>query len=797
MRAVITGAVLAATLCAAPPSAAAGDVTIRRTAHGVPHIRATDFRSLGYGIGYAFARDNACSLLEDVVTVRGERSRFFGPDRSYRSNALSVEFNNLDSDFFFTQLNASRRIERLLLQDPPRGPSRRARAVAEGYAAGFNHYVQRVGARRLPAPCRNAAWVRPITALDVHRRLYQLAIFASSGFFLSGIAQAAPPQAGAPPASLVPARLPDRLPPGALPRSDTLGLGSNAIALGREATRNGRGLLLANPHFPWEGSERFYEMHLTIPGRLDVFGAGLFGVPAVNIGHTAGVAWSHTVSTAYRFTPVELRLAPGDPTSYVVDGTTEPMTTQDVTVMVAGPSGGLEPRTRRLYSTRYGPLVHAPDLFLTWGTATAYALHDANADNVRLLDQFLAMDAAQDVAGLRRAQDRWQAIPWVNTLAADRGGTAYYADQSVVPHVTDAQVEQCVTSPVGRALLALARLPVLDGSRSACDWGRDADAVVPGIFGPGRLPRLERADYVANSNDSHWLSNPRRPLVGFPSIIGTEATQRSTRTRLALKMIEGRLSGDDGLGPAGFTPALLRRIALNNRNHTGELLRDDLVTMCRRSPVVVLADGRVVDIAEACPVLERWDLRGDLDSRGAALWRLFLAGVLNTAEPFWANEFDPEDPVGTPNGLNPANVEVLQSLGAAVQALRDKGIALHERWGNVFHASIQGERIPMHGCDGAEGCFNAMGAYNQPDPFRVDLGASFVMTTGFADEGPETHALLAYSQSTSPDSPYRSDQTGLLAAKRWPRIPFRRRDVRRAATGRTLRFKVPSAVTPG
>ena len=49
-------------------------------------------------------------------------------------------------------------------------------------------------------------------------------------------------------------------------------------------------------------------------------GASLFGVPLVLIGHTRTLAWSHTVSTARRFTPYEERLVPGDPTAYMYDG---------------------------------------------------------------------------------------------------------------------------------------------------------------------------------------------------------------------------------------------------------------------------------------------------------------------------------------------------------------------------------------------------------------------------------------------------------------------------------------------
>ena len=36
-----------------------------------------------------------------------------------------------------------------------------------------------------------------------------------------------------------------------------------------------------------------------------------------NIGWNEGVAWTHTVSTAYRFTPYEYQLVPGAPTTYL------------------------------------------------------------------------------------------------------------------------------------------------------------------------------------------------------------------------------------------------------------------------------------------------------------------------------------------------------------------------------------------------------------------------------------------------------------------------------------------------
>ena len=63
------------------PGAAAGwlSAQIRYTTGGIPHILAHDWAGLGFGYGYAFARDNLCTMANDYVTVEAQRSRYFGP----------------------------------------------------------------------------------------------------------------------------------------------------------------------------------------------------------------------------------------------------------------------------------------------------------------------------------------------------------------------------------------------------------------------------------------------------------------------------------------------------------------------------------------------------------------------------------------------------------------------------------------------------------------------------------------------------------------------------------------------
>src|SRR5918997_63435 len=179
----------AATAAAAPPN-----VKIRRTDHGIPHIKARGYYGIGYGYGYAFAQDNLCEIAETYVTANAERSRYFGPDGSYQSRGNGTTPNNLDSDIFFQRIKDDRVVEGLLAQPPPNGPVPQIRKGVRGYVAGYNAYLAKTGVANLPDKrCRGAAWVRPITEMDAFRRFYQLTLLASQGVAIDGIADAAPP----------------------------------------------------------------------------------------------------------------------------------------------------------------------------------------------------------------------------------------------------------------------------------------------------------------------------------------------------------------------------------------------------------------------------------------------------------------------------------------------------------------------------------------------------------------------------------------------------------------------------
>lgn len=733
---------------------------IQRTEYGIPHIRAADFGGLGYGYGYAFAQDNLCAMADQVLTLRGERSRYLGPTAT-SNDVLAHGTTNLASDTYHQGLRQAGTVQRLLDRPAPLGPTEQVRRLVDGYVAGYNRYLRDTGVAKLPDPtCRGKDWVGPITALDVWTGVYEFGQVEGVTPFRQDIATATPPAptngapgVGAPRAEALPA-----LP--ALPKVLADDTGSNGWALGRDATRAHDAMLLANPHLPWIANARLYQVQLTIPGVLDVSGASFYGSPVVELGHNRSLAWTHTADHSQHASVYRLSLVPGDPTSYLVDGKAVPMTRQTVPVTVRGADGKLSTVTSTLYASRYGPVLGTH-----WTATTAYAVRDANADNLRSVNEWLAMGSSQNLAQLQSAQHTYQGMPWMYTFAVDTSGTTYFTDSSRVPHLTDAQGGRCILQADPE------RADIVDGSTAACDWGSDPDAVEPGVFGPGSAPTLTRTDYLANSNNSPLYTNPAAPLTGYPGVYDSRS-QLELRPQLGLQMIAGRLDGGDGLGAPGFTLPTLQAAMFGDRNYSGEFGRDAVVALCRADPALTARDGTTVDVRAACAALAGWDLRDDADSHGAVLWAAFFSHLLEDfPSTWWQVPYDPAHPVTTPRGINGNDVNVRTALADAVQGLTAGKVPLDAAPGSLQRWA----GIPLPGCGEEQGCFNVVAASpTSGHAGGVELsggnmaqGTSFVMAAELTPDGPRTRTVLSYGESANPASPHYSDQTALFSHRQW------------------------------
>lgn len=749
---------------------------IRYTEYGVPHITARDFAGLGYGYGYAATTDNVCLLAEQYLTVSAQRSRYLGPDAPANTTYLDVP-DNLASDLYYQQVNDSGVVERAVAGRD--GPRREVREIVRGYVAGYNRYLRE---NRITDPaCRGAAWVRPITETDVYRHFYAVATYGGLGQVAGSVVAAAPPTAPSAPAPI---------PPDAAVRVEAArgepDMGSNAIAVGSDGTANRRGLLLGNPHFPWHGQRRFWQAQLTVPGEMNVSGAGVLGLPLSVFGFNRDVAWTHTVSTATTFGLYQLTLTPGDPTSYLVDGRAEKMTSRRVSVRVRNADGSLGTVTRTLYSTRYGPMLSPVfDVPLDWTTTTAYAFRDANHGNMRGLNTWFELGRATSTRDIVRVLTRTQGVPWVNTIATDRSGRALYADIQVVPHVTDELARRCNTE-LGRYLFPATGISVLDGARRDCAWGNDEDAVVPGIFGPSRLPVLTRADYVENSNDSAWLSNPRQPITGYPRIVGDVGTPREPRTRMGITEVE------EGLGT--FTRQGVQELLFADRSWSGEQAASAAARMCASFPggLAPTSGGGTVPVGDACTALSTWDKTMKADSRGALLFERFWLRAAPIGQALWLVPFDPADPVVTPNTLDTANPLVARALGDAIVELRVAGIAPSAPLGEHHYVVRNGTRIPIHGGNNQLGVLNMINSTWDPAAGAVEVvhGSSHIQAVSFTNSGcPDASTLLTYSQSANPRSPHFADQTRVFSASGWVRSRFCEKDILASPALRVVRLR--------
>ncbi|WP_439101046.1 acylase [Congregibacter sp.] len=746
-------------------------VTIRKGPFGVPHIQADDYGSLGYGEAFAAANDHVCNMALALLQARGESSHYLGAGANNSNIALDAVVHGFN-------LRAQAEVA-LAAQDEE------TRRWLAGYSAGYNRYLKEHAGSRNSSWCSGAEWLREATPVDHMTRMVMVA--QTLPRMSAAIASVQPPTNASEQAVNDSATL--QL--AALDAASLEGMGSNGWALGSEYTENGRGMLLANPHYPWYGDSRFWEKHLTIPGKLNIYGAHLLGSPGVSIGFNEALGWTHTVSASQRLVLYRLELDPENPLRYRYGDDWREIEARTVTFPLRDDSGEITMHEHTIYVSDHGPLLSMPGM--TWDSQYAYAARDANVGNHSLLAQWKAMGEARSLDEFVDAHEKYNAMPWVNTIATSADGRALYLDNSTVGNLSDAAQAQWKKSlksdPLAAQLYGGRRMILLNASDPENTWIEDDTVPVAGTVPFEERPRIERRDYVFNSNDSYWLSSPRQPTTGHSILYGPTESARSLRTRMNVRMLENDYgdAGDDGR----FTIHEIQKALFSNRGLTAELLLPELIDACR-------ASGEALQ--DACDVLEAYDGSLNLDSPGAPLFREWITrydrlDTVNTGKLF-KDPFDANQPAMTPAALGDAAL-ALETLKEAVAVLSAAELPLDASLRDTQFAWRAAKAIPVHGGNGFEGVANLQMAGNpaaspiagiQPvqvadsryltdKGYPVVHGSSFIYTLGFDEKGPVAEALLSYSQSGNPNSAHFRDQTAMYAKKQWRKVAFHESDV--------------------
>lgn len=443
-------------------------VTILFDDRGVPHIFAASELDAYAALGYVQARDRLFQMETQTRAASGRLSEWAGKkalelDRESRAIGLAWGAERKLASYDTT--------------------SQGFKAI-EAYADGVNAWISQMRPRDLPIEYRlvNA---RPIKWEPIHslyflsrmsltlamndatmRRLRAQAFVgraAADALFPvnSPIQQPVQPNGLPSPrfdfAELPPPGAPDRSVAQAASAREKLlaalnfgkhtetrdAIGSNNWAVAPSRAAGGHALLAGDPHLDLTLPSVWYEMHLVVPGKLDVAGVGFPGVPGVIIGFNRDVAWTFTnTSSDVNDFYAETVDDPARPSKYRVDGQWRPLERRIETYR---DRNGATLGTDTLYFTHRGPMRRQIGQWLSMRWTAYEKSHEP--------DNFISLGFARSAfEWLERMRD--YVAPTQNGLVADRSGNIAIRASGAYP----------VRPGDGRGDL------IRDGSKSASDW---------------------------------------------------------------------------------------------------------------------------------------------------------------------------------------------------------------------------------------------------------------------------------------------------------------------------------------
>lgn len=365
----------------------ARQVEVRRTTHGVPHIRARNLKAAYYALGYVQLEDYGSRVAMGLLRARGEMGRWFGRD-------------SVESDFG-AQRDYNTAVENYARLEQP------TRDAYEGFAAGVNRYIEL-------HPQEFAPGFKPnFTGYDVAARDVTSASAAAANRFLARMVPNAGRRGGPRAAAAEPSN----------EGVDPIEEGSNAWAFAPSRTKSGRAILLRNPHLAWTSG--YYEGAMTVPGVVDFYGDFRIGGPfGVIGGFNKDLGWSTTNNAPDLDEIYAIDVDPARVDHYLFDGTSLPLE-RELTTVTYKNGDGLSTETRESWRTPLGPVILRDK-------GKIYVLRAADEGDYRGGEQFLHMMRAKSLAEWKEAM-RIRSRFNSNFTYADRAGNILYVWNASIP----------------------------------------------------------------------------------------------------------------------------------------------------------------------------------------------------------------------------------------------------------------------------------------------------------------------------------------------------------------------------
>ena len=488
---MFAGLSFAPTLSAQTPGtvpALARQVEVRRTAYGVPHIKAENLSAAYYALAYLQLEDYGPSVAMGLLRARGEMGKWFGRD-------------SMESDF------TAQIAHRKAIEFYPK-LEQATRDAYDGFAVGVNRYIE-LHPEEFPA-----GFAPHFTGYDVATRDIDVATPADARRFLARMDPTARRGRGATASGQGEGDEPPQLAPGEDPPDE----GSNAWAFAPSRTKSGKAILIRNPHLQWNAG--YYEGQMSVPGVVEYYGDFRIGGPfGVIGGFNRDLGWSTTNNAPELSQIYALDVDSARVDHYLMDGASLPLDRELVTVQFKN-GNGISSETREIWRTPLGPVIYR-------GNGKIYVAKVAGDGDFRGGEQFLHMMRAKSLAEWKDAM-RIRARVNSNFTYADRAGNIFYVWNASIPSLPLPSGGDSVAIPVHRMADVWTRYVPFDS--------------LPQVLNP-------KGGYVQNSNDPPYLTNLRQPLdrAKYPANFPDQTL--SLRTQLSLDLIDNnkKLSLEDAI----------------------------------------------------------------------------------------------------------------------------------------------------------------------------------------------------------------------------------------------------------
>ena len=288
-------------------------------------------------------------------------------------------------------------------------------------------------------------------------------------------------------------------------------VGSNNWAVAPSRSANGHALLAGDPHLDLSLPSIWYEVHLVVPGQLDVYGVTIPGAAGVVIGFNRDVAWTFTNVGAdvmdYYLEKVDNQKSP---TKYELDGAWKPL---EIRPEVYRDLNGKTIRTDTVRYTHRGPLALAGSQWVSVRWTVLESTRDDEAFE-RASRSHSAMEMLNGAAEVYEA-------PAQNMLVADRGGNIAIRSTGRYPIRPD--------NGQGNVLR--------DGTKSSSDWnGNWPIADYPQSLNPARgflssnnqepLDPRDQPRYLGSNWERPWRGMRINQLLRADSAVTPDAMRQ-------------------------------------------------------------------------------------------------------------------------------------------------------------------------------------------------------------------------------------------------------------------------------